>query len=56
MTVTFSRLYENHFAAEEAARELEAAGLPPDDVSIVTRNGGDPYPVNSGHLAIARLF
>jgi len=38
MTVTISRLYDNHNDAQNAVRRLEAAGLPHADISMVANN------------------
>jgi hypothetical protein len=38
MTVTISRLYDNHTDAQSAVSRLEAAGMPHSDISIVANN------------------
>jgi hypothetical protein len=38
MTVTISRLYDNHTDAQQAVRRLEGAGVPHSDISIVANN------------------
>ena len=38
MTVTISRLYDNHNDAQQAVGRLEAAGVPHSDISIVANN------------------
>jgi hypothetical protein len=38
MTVTISRLYDNHTQAQSAVQRLEAAGVPHSDISIVANN------------------
>ena len=38
MTVTISRLYDNHNDAQQAVRRLETAGVPHSDISIVANN------------------
>jgi len=38
MTVTISRLYDNHNEAQKAVKRLEAAGVPHSDISIVANN------------------
>ena len=38
MTVTISRLYDKYADAQAAVRELEAAGVPHSDISIVANN------------------
>ena len=43
MTVTISRLYDTYQAAHQALRDLEAAGLPSDDISIVSSNADNWY-------------
>jgi hypothetical protein len=43
MTVTISALFDDHAAASEAVRNLEQAGLPSDDISIVSNNAEGWY-------------
>jgi len=43
MTVTISRLYDDYAAASQAVRDLEAAGLPPGEISIVASNADNWY-------------
>src|SRR6476661_7592520 len=43
MTVTISRLYDNHNDAQQAVRRLEAAGVPHSDISIVANNSDSWY-------------
>ncbi|MGE0746415.1 MAG: hypothetical protein AB7K86_14250 [Rhodospirillales bacterium] len=38
MTVTISRLYDSYDSAAQAVRNLEAAGVPPDDISMIANN------------------
>ena len=38
MTVTISRLYDNHSDAQRAVQRLESAGVPHSDISIVANN------------------
>src|SRR6478609_6796517 len=38
MTVTISRLYDNHTDAQQAVRRLETAGVPHSDISLVANN------------------
>jgi hypothetical protein len=38
MTVTISRLYDNHTDAQQAVRRLEAAGVPHSEISMVANN------------------
>jgi hypothetical protein len=46
MTITISRLYDVYPDAERAVRNLEAAGVPHSDISIVANNSDNWY--NSG--------
>lgn len=43
MTVTISRLYDDYAAASRAVRDLEAAGVPNSDVSLVASNADNWY-------------
>src|SRR6185295_17573435 len=43
MTVTISRLYDNHNDAQQAVRRLESAGVPHSDISIVANNSDSWY-------------
>ena len=43
MTVTISRLYDTYAAAADAVRNLEAAGVPHGDISIVSNNSDNWY-------------
>ena len=43
MTVTISRLYDNYASASRAVGELEAAGIPHSDISIVASNADNWY-------------
>lgn len=43
MTVTISRLYDDYAGASRAVRELEAAGIPQSDISIVASNADNWY-------------
>lgn len=43
MTVTLSRLYDDPTAAHRAVMDLEAAGIPSSDISIVSSNADDSY-------------
>jgi len=38
MTVTISRLYDNHTDAQQAVRRLETAGVPHSEISLVANN------------------
>lgn len=49
MTVTISRLYNNYSDAAKAVSELEAAGVPHSNISIVANNSDDWYS-NSGKV------
>jgi hypothetical protein len=48
MTVTVSRLYNNYGDARRAVRELEAAGVPHGDISIIASNAENWYDKNKG--------
>jgi hypothetical protein len=39
MTVTITRLYDDHVSAERAVRDLEATGIPHKDISIMSNMG-----------------
>ena len=43
MTITITRLYDDHVSAERAVRDLEAAGMPHKDISIVSNNADSWY-------------
>jgi hypothetical protein len=43
MTVTISRLYNNYDDARAAVRNLQAAGVAHNDISIIASNGDDWY-------------
>jgi hypothetical protein len=43
MTVTISRLYDDYSAATQAVRDLEAAGLNSNDISIIANNADNWY-------------
>jgi hypothetical protein len=43
MTVTISRLYDDPTAAHRAVVDLEAAGIPSDDISLVASNADNWY-------------
>lgn len=43
MTTTISRLYDNYADAQQAVRNLEAAGVPSSEISIVANNGDNWY-------------
>jgi hypothetical protein len=48
MTTTISRLFGNYDRAAQAVRDLEAAGVPRDSISIVANNADDWYGSNGG--------
>src|SRR6476646_10880222 len=43
MTVTISRLYDSYAQATEAVSNLERAGVPQSDISIVSNNSDNWY-------------
>lgn len=43
MTVTISRLYDDYASASKAVRDLEAAGVQHDDISLVASNADNWY-------------
>ena len=43
MTATISRLYNSYADAKEAVRNLEAAGVPHNDISIIASNADKWY-------------
>lgn len=48
MTKTISRLYSSYDRAAKAVRDLEAAGVPHSEISIVANNSDDWYSRNGG--------
>jgi hypothetical protein len=46
MTATISRLYDSYAQATEAVRNLETAGVPHSDISIVSNNSDNWYSAN----------
>src|SRR3954452_7533884 len=46
MTVTISRLYDNHNDAQQAVRRLESAGVPHSDISLVANNSDSWFSAN----------
>lgn len=48
MSVTISRLYDNYNAAQQAVQDLEAAGLPHSEISLVASNADSWYKPNGG--------
>lgn len=43
MTITISRLYDNYESASQAVRDLEAAGVQPENISLVASNADRWY-------------
>jgi hypothetical protein len=43
MTATISRLFDNYSTAQQAVRDLEAAGVPVSEISIVASNADGWY-------------
>jgi hypothetical protein len=43
MTITITRLYDDYASAERAVRDLEAAGVPHKDISIMSNNSDNWY-------------
>jgi len=54
MTKTISRLYNNYEHAAQAVRDLEAAGVPHSDISLVANNSDDWYSKNGGTKRVDR--
>ena len=54
MTVTISRLFDNYSAALQAVRDLETAGVPQAEISIVASNADGWYATEHGTSAPAR--
>src|SRR5215212_10493558 len=54
MTTTISRLYDTYPDAERAVRDLEAAGVPHSDISIVANNSDNWYSNNGGAKRVDR--
>ena len=48
MTVTITRLYDSYVSALQAVRDLEAAGVPHKDISIVASNADNWYSKDRG--------
>lgn len=55
MTITINRLFDDHAAAMEAVRRLEAAGLQSSDISIVSNNADNWYSSDNGRNASGRV-
>jgi hypothetical protein len=51
MTATISRLFDNYSTAQQAVRDLETAGVPQSEISIVASNADGWYGANHGTLA-----
>jgi hypothetical protein len=51
MTVTISALFDDYARASEAVRNLELAGLPTDDISIVANNTDGHYDPARPHVS-----
>jgi hypothetical protein len=51
MTVTISRLYDSYAQATQAVSNLETAGVPPGDISIVSNNSDNWYSENTARTA-----
>ena len=51
MTVTISRLYDTYAQATEAVSNLEKAGVPHSDISIVSNNSDNWYSENTARRA-----
>src|SRR4051812_35292192 len=47
MTVTISRLYDDYATASRVVSELESAGVPHSDISIVASNADNWYSANA---------
>lgn len=54
MTTTISRLYNNYDRAAQAVQDLEAAGVPRSDISIVANNSDNWYSSNGGAKRVDR--
>jgi len=54
MTKTISRLYNSYDRAAQAVRDLEAAGVPRSEISIVANNSDDWYSKNGGAKGVDR--
>src|ERR1700674_4205176 len=51
MTATISRLFDNYSTAQQAVRDLETAGVPHSDISIVASNADGWYAADHGTRA-----
>src|SRR5436305_13043001 len=54
MTTTISRLYNSYDRAAQAVRDLEAAGVPHSDISIVANNSDSWYSNNGSTKRVDR--
>jgi hypothetical protein len=43
MTISITRLYDDYHTAQRAVRDLEAAGIPHNDISIIANNADNWY-------------
>ena len=48
MTATISRLFDNYSTAQQAVRDLETAGVPHSEISIVASNADGWYAADRG--------
>jgi hypothetical protein len=55
MTITISRLYSDYATASRAVQDLEAAGVPHSEISIVASNADNSYSGNGGRTATTRV-
>ena len=55
MTVTISRLFDDYNAASTAVSNLEAAGLPHADISIISNNSDNWYAADRGGNTTGRV-
>ena len=55
MTITISRLYSDYATASRAVQDLEAAGVPHSEISIVASNADNSYSGNGGRTANTRV-
>jgi hypothetical protein len=55
MTVTISRLFDDYNAAREAVRNLESAGVPSGDISLISNNSEGWYSKDQSGMATGRL-
>lgn len=55
MTITISRLFDDYNAAREAVRNLESAGVPPGDISLISNNAEGWYSKDQSGMTSGRL-